>query len=220
MGWLGFGVLFAVASGVAWALSAKSSRRPTPQAHRQALIRSSYVLQAQLATQPEDDLVRRLAQAPGLATPNTAAFEARTDLLRLVENRGYQKALARWVEWRPHFAPHVTTESLEAVEAVLSQLAERLAIEDFARETREQLIERARAHPYFASFTRRSPPGVRRFFELLNKGENTQLLVEWPDVVAAWWEDEGAPEPRRSLAVAPELRGLVVALSRKPRPAA
>jgi len=215
MGWLVFGGL-AVGVAVSAVLFLKRGRpSASHEAQRKARVRSSYALQAQLATQSEDDLLRSLAQAPGLATPNTATFEARTDLLRLLENRAYQKALARWVEWRAHFAPHVSLESLEAVEAVLAQLAERLAVEDFRRETREQLIDRARAHPYFASFTRRSPPGVRRFFELLNKGEAPQLLAEWPDVVAAWWEDEGGAEPRRSLAIAPELRGLVVALARK-----
>lgn len=219
MGWLIFG-LIVIGAAVASVLLFTGARRTSPVSERQARVRASYALQAQYAAQSEDDVIRALAQAPGLATPNTATFEARTDLFRLLENRGYQKALARWTDWRGHFAPHVTLASLEAVESALSQLAERLAVEDFGRESREQLIDRARAHPYFASFTRRSPPGVRRFFELLNKGEAAQLLSEWPDVVAAWWEDEGAPEPRRSLAIAPELRGLVVALSRKSSAAA
>lgn len=197
------------------------ARSVPPSVARRRRVRAFYASQAGCAAAQEHELIRRLEQLPALATPTSASFEARQDLLAILADRRYQAALARWCEWRGLFLGNAGVEGIDQVEAILSQLAERLAVEDFDQQPRERLVELVRAHPYFNTFTRRSPPGVRRFFQLFNKGEHQQLLAEWPDVVAAWWEDEGGAEPRRSIPVAPELRAVVVSLSnRAPKAAA
>lgn len=208
------GLVVLGAALVVGALAWRIVRPPSGAGERRRRVLACYALQERYAATSEADLVKLLERSPGLITQTTSTFEARMDLLALVKDRRHQVAIARWADWRPRFVPHVPPAQLEEVDAILSDLAERMAVEDFEKQTRARLIEIARAHPYFASFTRRSPPGVRRFFELLNKGRHPELLQEWPEIVAAWWEDEGAPEQRRSLAIAPELRGLVIALVR------
>lgn len=192
-------------------------RRPSPADGRRRRIAALYQRQAQEGSTAEADLMRRLESDPGLSARTAEAFAARHDLLSLVGARRFQSALAGFAAVRPTFAPLATCEALDQVEALLSLLAERLAAEDFASEPDARLLELLRSHAYFAGFSRRSTPAVRRFFDLLNQGGYDELLAVWPEVVAGWWEDEGGGEPRRSLAHAPELRAAVRMLALRTR---
>jgi hypothetical protein len=99
----------------------------------------------------------------------------------------------------------------------LEVLAERLARVDFAPATDAALLVLLRNHPYFEAFQCRSPPTVRRFYDLLNQGRYEALADGWTDLVADLWDDEGGTA-RRSRRFAPELHAALMLLRERAAP--
>ncbi len=209
-------IVIAVVSVVlaaAAALLLRRSRGRSDGSLRQRRVVSSQQRQERHRQQTDAELVRHLEQEPVLAQAGAAGLDARQEIVTFVAGRRSQAALSRWPEVRGLFVPHVAEGDLDAIEDLLSVLAERAAEEDYARQTDARLVDLMRSHPYFSSFPRRSPPGVRRFFEKFNAGRYTEILNEWDGILAGMWADEGDDGKRRYVPYAPEIRAAIRTLA-------
>ena len=206
-------IMVGLGLGGAAALMWRRSRNTTDGSFRQRRLTSSRQRQERHRQQSDDELVRHLEQEPALAQAGTAGLDARHEIVAFVVGLRPQAALTRWSEVRDLFVSHVAEHDLDAIEDLISVLAERAAEEDYARQTDARLVELMRSHPYFGSFTRRSPPSVRRFFEKFNAGRYTDLLDEWDVILAGMWGDEGDDGRRRYVPYAPEIRAAIRTLA-------